>query len=102
MEFPRHAQIREPQSIIKVIEQWAEHDTVATLRCPADDLGPEHDFVTSIRYVDRLECRDGDWRIVRRVLILDWIRSDPVVKIEERPAVQPGRRDRTDASYLMR
>jgi hypothetical protein len=81
---------------------WAEHYTVATHRIAADDLGPERDFVTAVRYIDRLECRDGDWRIARRVLVLDWIRSDPVVTIEPRPEVQPGRRDRSDASYTVR
>lgn len=81
---------------------WAEHYTVATHRLAADEIGPERDFVTSVRYVDRLECRDGDWRIARRVLVLDWIRSDPVVTIEPRPEVQPGRRDRSDASYTER
>lgn len=81
---------------------WAEHYTVATHRMAADDLGPERDFVTSVRYVDRMECRDGDWRIARRVLVLDWIRSDPVVAIEPRPEVQAGRRDRQDVSYQVR
>jgi hypothetical protein len=78
---------------------WAEHYTVATHRIAADAAGPERDFVTSVRYVDRVECRDGDWRIARRVLILDWMRSDPVTLIEPRPDVQAGRRDRGDASY---
>jgi hypothetical protein len=79
---------------------WAEHYTVATHRVAADEIGPERDFITAVRYVDRVECRDGDWRIARRVLILDWMRSDPVTVIEPRPEVQPGKRDRTDASYV--
>jgi hypothetical protein len=78
---------------------WAEHYTLATHRIAADNLGPERDFITSVRYIDRLECRDGDWRIVHRDLILDWMRSDPVITIEPRPDVQPGRRDRSDPSY---
>lgn len=78
---------------------WAEHYTVATHRIAADEMGPERDLVTSVRYVDRLECRVGDWRIARRELVLDWVRSDPVVVIEPRPEVQPGRRDRGDPSY---
>ena len=81
---------------------WAEHYTVATHRIAADEMGPERDLVTAVRYVDRLECREGDWRIARRELILDWMRSDPVVVIEPRPEVQPGRRDRSDASYALR
>lgn len=78
---------------------WAEHYTVATHRLAADDNGPERDFITSVRYVDWLECRDGDWRILKRVLILDWTRIDPVGDIGKEPAVQPGKRDRSDASY---
>lgn len=79
---------------------YAEHYTVATHRVAADEIGPERDFITAVRYVDRVECRSGDWRIARRVLILDWMRSDPVTVIEPRPEVQPGRRDRSDASYV--
>lgn len=81
---------------------WAEHYTVATHRIAADEIGPERDFVTAVRYIDRLECRQGDWRIVHRELILDWMRSDPVTVIEPRPDVQSGRRDTTDASYVTR
>lgn len=84
------------------VSAWAEHYTVATHRLAADELGPERDFVTSVRYIDRLECRDGDWRIVHRELVLDWVRSDPVVVIEPRPDVTPGRRDRSDPSYKAR
>ena len=79
---------------------WAEHYAVATHRIAADEMGPERDFVTAVRYVDLLDCRDGDWRISRRELILDWIRSDPVVVIEPRPEVQSGKRDRSDPSYM--
>jgi hypothetical protein len=79
---------------------WAEHYTVATHRIAADEMGPERDFVTAVRYVDLLDCRDGDWRISRRELILDWVRSDPVVVIEPRPEVQSGKRDRSDPSYM--
>lgn len=78
---------------------WAEHYTVATHRMAADALGPERDFVTAVRYIDHLECRDGDWRIARRQLILDWMRSDPVQSYEPRPEVPAGRRDRGDLSY---
>ena len=81
---------------------WAEHYTVATHRLAADETGPERDFVTSVRYVDDLERRDGDWRIVRRVLVLDWTRVDPVGEIGPEPAVLRGRRDRDDPSYRRR
>jgi hypothetical protein len=79
---------------------WAEHYTVATHRCPADENGPVRDFVTIIRYADRMERREGDWRIAKRVLILDSWRIDPVAELGSAPKVQPGRRDRGDPSYL--
>jgi len=81
---------------------WAEHYTVATHRCPADATGPVRDLVTTVRYVDRMERRDGDWRIAQRLLILDWWRTDPVTEIGSAPQVQLGKRDGVDASYSLR
>ena len=78
---------------------WAEHYTVATHRCPADEQGPLRDLITSVRYVDRMDQRQGAWRISSRVLILDWWRVDPVIGAGEGPQVTLGQRDRTDASY---
>ena len=78
---------------------WAEHYTVATHRCPADESGPLRDLVTTVRYVDRMERRDGEWRIAKRVLILDWWRADPVSEIGAAPPVGRGKRDYSDASY---
>jgi hypothetical protein len=79
---------------------WAEHYTLATHRCPANETSPLRDFITSIRYVDDVQRRDGEWRIARRVLILDWVRTEPVVEFGPWPQVQAGKRDRTDASYV--
>jgi hypothetical protein len=80
---------------------WAEHYAVATHRCPADEAGPLRDFVTAIRYVDDMRRRDGDWRIFKRLLILDWSRTDPVA--EAKGVRDPtARRDRSDASYSLR
>lgn len=78
---------------------WAEHYTVATHRIAAGDGAPERDLVTAIRYIDRLEKRDGEWRILRRRLVLDWARTDPVPEGGILPAVTPGRQGREDWSY---
>lgn len=78
---------------------WAEHYTVATHRLPAEGTLPLRDFITAVRYVDRLERRDGEWRILSRKLVLDWCRTDPVNEIGTVPEVPLGRRDRTDPSY---
>ena len=78
---------------------WAEHYTVATHRLAADAAGPLRDFVTAVRYIDRMECREGDWRIAHRKLVLDWTRTDPVADAPPDPDVPRGSRDRGDPSY---
>lgn len=84
---------------VKGDSAWAEHYAIAIHRFGADAEGPERDFSTIIRYIDRFECRDGDWRIARRVLILDATRTDPVSPLGPHPQVQSGKRDRSDISY---
>jgi hypothetical protein len=44
------------------------------------DLGADggKDDVWGIRYVDRFERRDGEWRIAYRVVAQEWRRVDPV------------------------
>jgi hypothetical protein len=55
-------------------------------------------FVTTwLRYIDRFERRGGDWRIIDRYVIREWMRRDVAGMWEDVPA--PGRRDRTDPSY---
>jgi 3-phenylpropionate/cinnamic acid dioxygenase small subunit len=36
------------------------------------------DLVLGIRYVDRFERRDGDWRIADRQVVFDWTRVDEI------------------------
>ncbi len=43
---------------------WAE---------PFDDVGLN--FVSAFRYVDRLERRDGEWRIAARAAVREWTRA---------------------------
>lgn len=87
---------------VKGDSAWAEHYTVATHRLEEDDTAPERDLVTAVRYVDRQECRDGDWRISRRILVLDWWRIDPVVDAGPGPGVKTlARRDASDLSYSL-
>jgi hypothetical protein len=53
------------------------------------------------RYVDRYECRNGEWRIAHRTEVVDWARTEPTADdyLPARPHVVLGRRDRTDLSY---
>jgi ketosteroid isomerase-like protein len=76
---------------------WAEHYTVATHRWPLDEKGETRDMVASVRYVDRMERRSGEWRIAKRVMVLDWHRVDPVAGANA--GMTRGRRDRSDPSY---
>lgn len=39
--------------------------------------GVEYDVVLAGRYVDRFECRDGEWRIAHRTGVTDWRRDTP-------------------------
>ena len=62
--------------------------------------GTARDNVQGIRYLDRLEKRDGDWRIARRQIVLDWMRIDEVTNGGKAPDDWlRGRRDVADASY---
>jgi len=39
---------------------------------------PARDNTVALRYVDDVECRDGAWRIIRRVCVYEWTRTDAV------------------------
>lgn len=80
---------------------WAEHYTISTHRIPAGAEGPERDFVVSGRYVDRFDKRDGEWRIARRKMIVDFTRTD-VVAPGGPDMGGEGARDRSDPSYAWR
>jgi ketosteroid isomerase-like protein len=57
------------------------------------------------RYVDRFERRDGDWRIVHRVVVIDsrnTQRVEPSRLATDETKIPRGRRDGTDAVYTER
>ena len=80
---------------------WAERYTTATHRFDADESGPAREFITVVRYADQMEQRDGDWRIAKRVCILDSWRTDIIVDPGDDPGVQRGTRNRSDPSYTV-
>ncbi len=80
---------------------WCEFYTLATHRIAADEKGPERDYATSVRYLDHMQCRDGEWRIMRRRCVLDWARTDPVPQHCEGDRTGDGTRDRRDPSYQL-
>jgi SnoaL-like domain len=68
------------------------------------DTGPvPHDFLFGGRYVDRLEKRDGEWRIAKRTVVMDWNINQPNRSIWDegmfRVLKTYGTRDRTDPGY---
>lgn len=63
--------------------------------------GPaERNLVTGFRFLDRFACRDGEWRIARRVATTEWSRVDRDADWWPVPdGMLQGRRDRTDPVY---
>jgi hypothetical protein len=78
---------------------WGEHYARAFHRIAPKDGRPLLDLVVNARYVDRYERRDGEWRILKRTVVVDTDRVDPV-RESWVPEVQlKARRDRSDPSY---
>ena len=78
----------------------AESYCVAYHRRCARDGEQGHDLVLGLRYVDRLERRDGEWRIADRRCVFDWSRHDPITaEWDLPPEALKGRRDRSDPAY---
>jgi hypothetical protein len=66
--------------------------------------GPQwHDFVMGGRYVDKLEKRGEEWRIIRRTVVMDWNQNFPSTSIWQGGIYGQlklvGRRDKTDEVY---
>ena len=78
---------------------FAEHYGIAYHRLPAGEDGVEKDWIATIRYIDRFERRDGEWRIAHRRSIVDSDRINPVGETMIPPGTMAGARDRSDPSY---
>jgi ketosteroid isomerase-like protein len=58
--------------------------------------GEQHMLLALARYVDRFEKRNGEWKIINRVVVPDftgWVEMEPF------KFATPARRDKTDPSY---
>ncbi|MFT7650624.1 MAG: hypothetical protein ACI8Y4_005398 [Candidatus Poriferisodalaceae bacterium] len=84
--------------LIEVDGDVARAETYAVAYHHRDnDDGTGKDDVFGIRYVDRFERREGDWKIGHRVVATEWRRVDPVLKTAKRDQVGVwGRRDGND------
>jgi ketosteroid isomerase-like protein len=62
--------------------------------------GEEKRLLSAGRYIDRLERRDGEWRIVHRTMVNDMVR---VLPLDDEIDIGPwtGRRDHDDPSYAV-
>lgn len=79
---------------------FAEHYGIAYHRMPAGEDGLEKDWIATIRYIDRFERRNGEWRIAHRRSLVDSDRIDPVLEsLIPRGGPMSGVRDRSDPSY---
>ncbi len=79
---------------------WAEHYARAYHRVAPKDGEPLKDLEVNTRYVDRFERRDGEWRILKRVVVVDSDRVDEVRESWVPDAQLRARRDRSDPSYI--
>lgn len=78
---------------------FAEHYAIAYHRIPAQDGEPEKDWIANVRYVDRFERRNGEWRIACRRSLVDADRVEIVATTLVPRDQMRGYRDRNDASY---
>ena len=78
---------------------WSESYSIAHRRLPAAGrLATDH--VCGLRYLDRFERQQGEWRIAHRKVAWEWNRLDPVGRTWNFTAQYiGGKRDRSDLVY---
>ncbi|MGE0482619.1 MAG: nuclear transport factor 2 family protein [Gammaproteobacteria bacterium] len=84
--------------LIEIDGDRARAETYAVAYHRREDAdGNGKDDVMGIRYVDRFEKRDGEWKIAHRVVANEWRRVDPVTGAKHRNQLGVwGRRDDGD------
>ncbi len=63
------------QSLIALAGDTASVETHVTAYHRIDFGAEEHDVFLGGRYLDRVERRDGQWRIAHRTMLYDWMRD---------------------------
>jgi hypothetical protein len=95
------------ETYVRTIQQYppqAKQQLAQLTGGAAGDPESAMDMFTSSRYLDRVERRNGEWRIAHRDLVQDWKQIQEV----KYPALQPregwiiGRRDGTDQTEVAR
>lgn len=87
--------------LVDVVDRTATSESYILACQVVDPDGVPHTRVRSARYLDRFERRDGEWRIVSRVLIDDWSRLDPIGAVLEEVGQHRGTRSSDDPSYFL-
>ena len=98
----RFTQHRVGNVIIDIEGDFARCESycLARHRIPGGDGKVETDFLWGGRYVDRFERRNGEWRILRRTVVHDYTRFDPVTETwPGAPAFTQGRHSTDDIVY---
>jgi hypothetical protein len=92
------------QVLVEVDGDVANSETYATACHHRDIDGRRCDEFLGLRYLDRLERRDGEWRISARKVVWDWWRTLPTTaptlwKDPDDPRFARGVRGPEDPSY---
>jgi hypothetical protein len=86
------------QSLIELDRPRATAETYC-LATMVDAARPDEVVLLTVRYVDRFEVRDGEWRIRDRHVLYDSRAVVPGGVAEFVPSANIGHRDRSDVSY---
>lgn len=83
---------------------WAEsyvHAWHGMLPEPGAEDAPPKELSVGARNVDRLERRNGEWRLANRIVVFDWVRLETIEgePFDFGPDAIWSRTDRTDVSY---
>ena len=92
--------------IIELDGHWALVESyLIAQHLTVDDTGQQWQEVVFGRYIDRFEKRDGDWRILHRVCVIDSRNTARVEKSRlatDESKIERGGRDGVDALYRQR
>lgn len=79
---------------------WAEHYGLAFHRLAKTESRPAADLIANVRFIDRLERRSGEWKIAKRVIVIDSESTAPAGEPWINPVLRRATRDKSDPSYL--
>jgi len=95
------------ETYVRTLQRYPAEAAASLAQLSGGELGKGAfgvDLMTSSRYLDRFQRRNGEWRIWRRVLIQDWKQMIDVAQNAPKTLSgwTVGRRDKEDPVYLAR